>query len=187
MYKLSSLWAEYYRELEPARRRKLLKEALRTVPDDGANAYRYRLLELRHTDPEKPGHEIDLLLWQCVNFIQVYASARFFKKRARKDVERSLAAIGYDEAADYGEAGAQALYWELRNGARRYFTTCLGSEYHRVLFGLMSAGENDRTRRIRKDVQEMTTGLSERLLLQERLSVWNRAVQDEFLQIFIDK
>ena len=108
MYKLNPLWTDFYRETEPERRRQLLKRTLEEVPDDGANACRVRLFECRHKRTGKQEHEVDLLLWQCVNFIQVYASARFFKRKARKDVESCLAAIGYDEAADFGEVGRQA-------------------------------------------------------------------------------
>ena len=180
MLKLSSAWAEYYRETEPSRRRELLGRLLREEPDDGAGRYRARVFELRHTDPADPSHEIDRLLWQCVNFIQVSASARFFKKKARKDVEACLLAIGYDELCGGGEAGKSAIYWEIRNGVRRYLKTCADSGYHRVLFGLMSSGQDSRSRQMGQDIRDMTVTLSSRLELAERLRLWNQAAIDEY-------
>lgn len=47
MYELPTAWEAYYRELEPGRRKALLDGLLQTEADDGANAYRQRLLAAR--------------------------------------------------------------------------------------------------------------------------------------------
>ena len=180
MMKSDPAWAGYYRETEPSRRRQLLYQLVEQAPDDSVNPLRIRLFALRHTDPQNPDHEIDRILWQCVSFIQVCASARFFRNRARKDVEASLSAIGYDEMSGYSDPGERAMYWEIRNGARRYFKTCSDSGYHRALFGLVSSSDNDRLRQMKKDVREMTVVLSERLRYFDRLRIWNQAVIDEY-------
>ena len=51
MFEQTAGWSEYYRELEPKRRRVLLERLCAEEPDDGANAYRRILFEARHTDP----------------------------------------------------------------------------------------------------------------------------------------
>ena len=51
MYQIGECWKEFYRELDPDRRRELYKTAVQESEDDGANALRKELMELRYTDP----------------------------------------------------------------------------------------------------------------------------------------
>ena len=120
MVDLSAAWAEYYRELQPVRRREMLAALCENEPDDGANAYRRLLLDARHTDPRDPGREVDRMLFMCVSFIQLCQSARLFRRGAAKDARRAMSEMRFDEAPSYGEAGERALYWEIRNAAARW-------------------------------------------------------------------
>ena len=178
MYKQSAGWSEWYRETEPGKRREMLNSLMEKEPDDGANEYRSRLFELRHGSGEET--EKDLFLWQCVNFSQIYESSVFLKGLSRKEVRNALRQMGCEEAKQYREAGEGALYWEIRNAARRYFGTCRGSDYRRVLFGLMNSSEKDKTRNMCKDAWQMSVGVSERLGLEEEMRVWIQAVTDEY-------
>ena len=180
MYEQSARWNEYYRELEPRRRRELLDRLCMTEPDDGANEYRQLLYRARHVDEKQPGHEVDRFLFSCLSFAQLWSSARMFKKSARREVERSLKEMLADGAAEYGEAGERALYWEIRNAAARYLKTCENTGYNRALFGLIASGDESRADRVCRDVWRMTEGLAERLNLGDQLRVWNRAVRDAY-------
>ena len=173
-------WSVYYRETDPEKRLAMLEELLEKETDDGANAYRKRLADLRYGVSPDTGARTDMLLWQCVNFSQIYSSSRFFKGMGRKEVRQALEQLGYDEASSYGEAGESALYWELRNGARRYFQTCMGADYRRMLFGLMSSGEESKKEQMCKDAWHMSGGLSARLGLEDYMQLWTKAVQDEY-------
>ena len=167
-------------ELEPERRRALLEELTLTEPDDGANAYRLKLFSIRHVDEKDPGKYVDRLLFQCVNFIQLYKSARFFKKSAGKEVAGVCSSFLFDEASRIGEAGERALYWELRNAASRYFKTCQSDSYGRSLFGFMRASDLGRSDRMCKDAWEMSEGLAGRVGEEKRLAIWNEAVRDSY-------
>lgn len=180
MYEQSARWNEYYRELEPIRRRELFEQLCLTEPDDGANAYRRQLFEARHVDPKQPGREVDRFLFNCLSFSQIWASARMFKKHARREVLDALREMHSDRAAEYGEAGERAFYWEIRNAAARYLKTCEGSGYNRALFGMIASGDDSRAERICRDVWRSTDGLAERLDLGDELRVWSRAVQDSY-------
>ena len=180
MYEQSARWNEYYRELEPEARKKLFDELTMTQPDDGANEYRFALFQARYVDEKTPGKYVDRFLFQCVNFAQVFKSARLFRKSARREVERILDGMLCNEAAVLGEAGERALYWELRNTAARYFRTCQSPDYGRSLFGLLKSGDVNLHERMCRDAREMSVDLSERLGMEKELRIWNEAVRDSF-------
>ena len=181
MVPISPAWREYYMELEPDRRRMLLEKNLREEEEDGAGKCRRRLFSLRYLEEGKTEPSVDRYLWACVNFVQVYSATRLFKKGGRKEVEQFLEKSGYREAMTLGEAGQTALYWEIRNAAKRYFKTCMGTEYRRSLFGLLSPNGSDQKRQMCQDVWRMTLGLEGRLDMAAELQLWTKAVHDEFV------
>ena len=180
MYQMSPVWQEYYIQLEPDRRKELLHRLLKEEADDGANAVRQKLFSLRYMEEGKTEPSVDRWLWACVNFVQVFSTSRFLKRGGRKEVEQFLDSSGYREALSAGERGETALYWEIRNVAKRYFKTCMGSEYRRSLFGLLSPNASDQKRQMCLEVWRMTEGLEKRLGMQEELKLWTKAVQDEY-------
>ena len=180
MFEQSARWNEYYRELEPARRRVMLDELCASEPDDGANEYRRQLFEARHVDPKAPGRAVDRMLFMCVCFMQLCQSARLFRGGAIREVRRSMNELRFDLAGQYGEAGARALYWEIRNAAARYLSTCSSPSYNRRLFGLAPSREENREDRVARDIWQMTEGLSRRTGLERELALWNQAVRDAY-------
>lgn len=173
-------WAEYYRETEPKRRKEILEQNCETEADDGANAYREQLFEARHTDRKRPGHEVDLMLFMCVNFIQLYKSARMFRGSAVKEIRATMKELALDQADAYGEAGREARYGEMYNAAARYFKTCESPGYNRRLFGLTASGDEGRKSRMCRDAWQMSEGLAARTGMEAELAEWNRAVLDAF-------
>jgi len=182
MYEQSSEWNSYYQELDPKERKRIFEKLKASEPDDGANAYRERIFSARHTDPAQPGREVDTFLFQCVSLIQTYHIANFTPRSAIKEIENAFRLMLYDEAAQYGEAGEKALYWELRNAAARYFKTCEASGYNRALFGLIQSGSEGRLDRMCRDAWQITHGLAQRTGQEERMRIWNQAVIDAYLQ-----
>ncbi|MBR6766625.1 MAG: hypothetical protein IKM02_01605 [Clostridia bacterium] len=158
----------------------MLEDLFRSEPDDGANRYRLLLFNARHGDKKKSPGELDRFLFQFVNLIQIYRSSRYFRKGAKREVQKLMREFLWNEAVQYGEAGERALYWELRNAAMRYLKTCEGSGYNRGLFGITSSGEVSRRDRICREIWQITQGLSERTGLEEELRIWNRAVTDAY-------
>ena len=147
----STDWAAFYRELDPGKRKELLAACSGDAPEDGTERFRKQLFQARHTDPKRPEHEVDLMLFMCVNFIQLYKSARLFRKGARRDVLASFSQLQCDQAAAFGDAGQEALYLEFRNAAARYFKTCESPGYNRRFFGLAASGEENRRERMCRD------------------------------------
>ena len=180
MFEQSTGWNEYYRELEPRRRRAMLEALCANEADDGANEYRRALFEARHTDRKNPEREVDRVLFMCVNFMQICQSSRLFRGGAVREVRRALREQRFDQAARYGEAGEQALYWEIRNAAARYLFTCESPSYNRGLFGMAPSRDSDRQARITQDIWQMSEGITQRTGLAEELRLWNQAVLDAY-------
>ena len=181
MYEQSGRWNAFYAEMNPVRRREMMEELFTTEPDDGANRYRRFLFNVRHGDGKKKSGELDKFLFQFVNLVQIYRSSKFFRKSAKREVEKLMRELMWKDAALYGEAGERALYWEMRNAATRYLKTCESSGYNRALFGMMASGEDGRKDRICREIWQITTGLSTRTGLDEELLVWRRAVTDAYI------
>ncbi|MCR5304104.1 MAG: hypothetical protein K6E33_06025 [Lachnospiraceae bacterium] len=180
MYEQSAGWNEYYRELEPKRRKELFEKLISEDEDDGANEFRKRLFETRYTDPKNPGQEVDRFLWQCVNFIFLFKTMRIFVKSTKKEVLKAAKELCIEDAAPFGDAGTKALYWEFRNTLKRYFMTCESSSYRRKMFGLMSASDEEKTWQKCLDAWQMSRGVSLKFGVSEELALWNEAVRDEY-------
>ena len=163
--------------VDPAELRAEGKIEFQPIP---VNAYRRTLLDARHVDPKNPGHEVDRMLFMCVSFMQLCQSARMFKGSAIREVRRSLQELRFDQAGAYGEAGTRALYWEIRNAAARYLSTCSAPGYNRGFFGLAPSRDAGRQERIARDIWQMSAGLSKRTGLGEELALWDRAVLDAY-------
>lgn len=180
MYEQSAAWNEYYRELEPKKRREMLEKLVSEEADDGGNDFRRRLFEARHTDPKRPGQEVDNFLWQCVNFIFLCKTMKVFFRHDKKEMMQGIKTLCIEEAASYGDVGNKALYWEFRNTLRRYFMTCESSSYRRKMFGLVSASDEEKVWQKCLDAWQMSRGVSLKFDLSEELAIWNEAVKDEY-------
>ena len=185
MFEQGPCWDAFYRELDPGKRRRMLEELIQAEPDDGANRYRQMLLEARH-GAKKAGAEVDRFLFQFVNLVQLYRSSKLFRGSARRETEKMMRELLWTEAAQYGEAGERALYWELRNAAMRYFKTCEGSLYNRALFGMVPSSDAGRKERVSKEVWQMTDGICGRTGLDAEMMLWKRAVLDAYCQFDSD-
>ncbi len=180
MFEQSAGWNEYYRELEPKMRRAMFDRLCAQEPDDGANEYRRLLFEARHIDPKSPDRVLDRMLFQCVNFLQLCRSAWLFKGGAIKEVRRAMKELRFDLAGQYGEAGTRALYWEIRNAAARYLSTCESPSYNRHLFGLAPSRPEARGDRVVRDIWQMAEGLALRTGLEAEMALWDQAVLDAY-------
>ena len=180
MYEQSARWNAFYQELEPKKRLAMFDELQMTEADDGANEFRKKLLEERYTDPKEPHREVDRFLWQCLNLPYLYRSAKLLSFGSKKEAQKTVDALLLPQAAQYGEAGERALYWEIRNAAKRYFSTCSGKSYRRKFFGLMSASEEEQVYQTCRDAWEMSYGVARKVGLEDEMAVFCQAVRDEY-------
>lgn len=179
----TAVWENYYAELDPEQRKKLLEQGCQVQPEDPLNPLRRELWELRYTDPKNPQHRVDSLLWQCVNLLYIYKASgpRFLRKSGVKEIQTATESMGESAAKPFGQEGLTALYWEFRNAARRYFTVCSGDKsYHKRAFGILSISKEEARKKLTRDAWRLSEGLASRFNLHAELHLFSRAVKDEY-------
>lgn len=188
MYEQSAKWNSYYDEIDPAKRKELMNDAMMNEADDGANAMRLKLFNMRYVDP-KNSEYIDRFLWQCVNLTLVYKATHIFKSAGERDLKKALKELGFDMISeaiaaaddDTREALEKAYYWEVRNTVKRYLATTQNGAYRRKFFGLVSANDEERGVQSLKDIWEMSVGVSVKYHMEEEMKLWNSAVYDAYI------
>ena len=177
-------WKEYYEETDPQERKRIYEELIQKVPDDGANELRKRLFELRHVNPKKPEKKVDNGVWQMVVMPMNLRFQYRFSKQTKEEIRKSLTAMGNDEARD--EVSISAVYWEMRNVARRYYESCNGPRYARKYFGIMQSSQEEKLQRTATDVYAMVEGVPKHFEMEEEMQIFSDALRDEFVSISRD-
>ena len=128
---LHPLLQEYYEETDPDKRRKCLEkyESDPAAASDPACQYRRDLYEARFTDPKKPGRIVDRFLWNLMSFSVIQKTPGLFPKHHKKEVLSAMRNMQLDERPLNEPVCEDALYRELRNAVRRFFSTCSDSSY----------------------------------------------------------
>ena len=186
MYELNPLWENYYNELKPDKRKKMLKELISSGEDDGANGLRQKLLKKRHTDPKDPGHQVDMFLMECAYLPSLYRKRKFFLVNMKNEIKRTKAHLCLDDVDKYTEMEKIALYWELRNAAKRYFKTCTGSRYGNRLMCISKATEDEKVRLAGRDAWQMSAGIARYCWQEKEMAIFCDAVKDAYVDYFED-
>lgn len=182
MYEIDEAWTEYFSEIEPDKRKNIL-DGLMT--DKGFNeSYKNAsvLYERRHINKKKPGAVMDKFLFNSIIFISMNRGIRIFKNGQRKDILKMLDEMGRDISNSKLENSI--MYWEMRNSAKRYFSTCNSSEYGRKFFGLVKGSDEEKEYQMLIDAWKMSIGVARRFDIEEEMKIWIDAVCDEFEQKF---
>ena len=181
MEQFQGILGEYYREVVPSARKKIFAELKK---EGELPPVLPRLYELRYTDPENPGAEVDLFLWHYVNLLQYNSAPGLLKKKTRKDILAVYKRLGLPAEGTATPEEEPYLYWEYRNAARRYFGTLSAPSYGRKLFGVLAAKEDERSARMREDARKLSYGNGEKFDLAAESKLFCRAVDDEFMDYF---
>ncbi|HHV31606.1 MAG TPA: hypothetical protein GXX74_04250 [Clostridiales bacterium] len=176
----------YFAELDPGRRKELLERFSRDHPQDAEVPLFQTLWSLRHVDPKNAEHPVDTFLWQIVNLISLYRVPGFFSGGTEKEIRAAMDALGFSAVAKYGDKGREILYLELRNAARRYFSTCESKSYGKKLMGIVTMNESERRDKLAREVWQLTEGLSRRFETDEDMALFRKAVRDEFIVQYPD-
>ncbi len=182
---MTEQYQAYFSESDPEKRKKLLDAIEEADGQTPALELCRKLWRLRYEDP-KSKRRVDLFLWEILELLCLYGTARIMKKSAKKDTEKALKALGISLASDYGQEGEQILQEELRNTVRLYLKTCESKSYGRRLFGLTELKDQDRPARIAKDMWRLSMGLPQRLQMTEEFAPLAKAVREEFCSQYAD-
>lgn len=177
MYGACGAWGPYYEELDTGKRRDLLAELLRAAEDDGANRLREELFSRRYVT--KKGLVTDTFLIHCLMLKNLYAQRKSVLLGFKKEVAKELAAFLPPDAEQLSEAERSALYWELRNTARRYLDASRSDQYGKKLMGLVSASADEKLQRVVEDLWTMSRGIALASGNEKRMRPFCDALYDE--------
>ncbi len=182
MYTLETGWEGFYRELDPEKRKTILKDLEAAGEGDAAIiAFRRQLLEKRYTNPKEPGSKWDLYLQQCAVLPSLYRKRKSVFVNTGRELQRTLAALGLENPEEYSEEEKTALYWEFRNTADRYFKTCSGSKYGSSFLGLSKADDMQKLKLAARDAWEMSEGIARFGKIEKEMQIFCDAVKDAFI------
>ncbi len=180
MYELNSAWEQYYEELNPDKRRRLFAKIREEAEDDGADTFRAQLYKARHTDPYQGTRKVDMFMQAFLILPTFYREKGKVKSAEQKNVLRALEPFQLDGLEKRSEAEKAALYWEIRNAARRYLETCKSSGYGAKLFGLMKSNEDTRKDRSCREIWTTARGVAQRFEMEKEMKIFSDAVIAEY-------
>ena len=186
MYQLNECWSDFYSEIDPDKRQELYAKIIQEQEDDGANAFRKEFMGLRFTHPSKPGKKIDNFIWNILilpGFLRPMYLVRAVGEREIQGVVREL---GLESAQEWDETKRAAAYWEYRNAAKRYLSTCNGPNYGKKFFGVMQSTDEEKLAKTARDFYAMAVTVPAKYEREEEMELFTRALKDEFLSSFPD-
>ena len=183
MYSENETLKPYYDELEPEKRRELFEELTAEAEDDGANAFRRELFAKRHTDPKDETKEVDRFLWHIIILPSYQRSASFLSFITRKEIRSMLSALLLENAEQFTGEERSAAYWEYRNAAKRYISTCNGPQYAKKAFGLIESTDEEKLAKTAEDFYKMTVVVPRTFNLVGEMQILTDALRDEFLAV----
>lgn len=172
-------WDDYYKELDPVKRKNIYEKLKAEVSDDGMNEFREYLYDVRYKDSKNEEHQIDTYIACFLNNIFLNKDSLFLHKKYKKDILKSLDQMGINKAKEIGDKAEEAIYREIRNAAARYFESYGG----RKLFGMMEATEEDTIKQTCLYAWKMSVGVALQYDLQEEMDILIRAVHDEYITL----
>lgn len=176
-------WEEYYSELNRDERESILERLIGEGPDDGANSLRRELFDWRYKDPKKPGKNVDKGVWEMI-IMPAYIHGLVSRgNKTRKEIRNSLNNMRIVDANLNDPVKESAIYWELRNVAKRFFAACDSPKYARKLFGIMESSWEEKLTNMARDVWKMSDEVPRRFGLTEEMKIFSDAMKDEFFSI----
>lgn len=181
----NEIWTQYYNELEPSKRKELLKACVDAFPEDKLNTLRKELWTIRYTDPKTKTDSVDLFLWHCVNLLYIYKTSgrTLFNKSGIKEILKIRTAMGCEQAQKFGTDGQKVLYQEFLNAVQRYYHVCSGDKcYHKKLFGLAVMRNEEYHKKLTQDAWRLAEGLKEKFDINGEMDLFCKAAKDAYFK-----
>ena len=135
--------AQYYREHDPLKRKQLLEDSIAQGEEPENNEIRKKIWEIRYKDKAETGGDARadgfLALWMILEFNRNAGNKFFGARGAKKDIEKQLKKLHFQEFANGGERARELLYRECCHLVKVYMELCESDKsYTSMLCGIMS-------------------------------------------------
>lgn len=173
MYEINSVYSDYYSEIDPKKRLKILD----ALPENEAVDFLRELYNDRYSDHEGKGRkDIDWWLWRCICLQILYGRGNFFRRFRDKEVNGIIIELRLN---DNDESHLPFLYHEYRNTARRYLSTCRSSNYASRFMGFRQASDDEKILKACADIWQMSGGIALSSGNEQAMRLWTEAFRDE--------
>lgn len=172
-------WNEFYNELDAEKRWKLFEDITLASEDDGVNELRKKLLQRRYTKNKRTGEYADQNLMEILMILTQKDGTKVFSRGGKKIVLRSLKSLGIEEIEMEDPLQKAALYWELRNVAKRYYETTKSHSYGKKFFGTTDASANEKYLKTAKDIRHLAYIIPQAFHLENEMEILSDALVDE--------
>lgn len=177
--------AQYYREQDPMKRLELLNQSIEAGEEPEANAIRKELWEGRYKDSPQTGKDMKadgyLALWMAMEFNRKAGSGLFGSKGARKEINKKLDELKFQEIRQKGALWEELLYRECRHMVNLYIELCgTDKSYNTTFCGIISISKDKAKKKLQKDIYETAIALPEDIQMQEELGMITRAAREMY-------
>ncbi len=171
MYDIQEELKQYYSEIDPLKR----LDILNSFPEDESINFLHELYHSRYSDHDNKGRKnVDWWLWRCICLHQLYSRGGLFRRFRDKEVKRIINEL-YMEASSH----QAMLYYEYRNVARRYLSTCKSGNYASSFMGFRKADDDEKVIRACQDIWQMSKGVAWSACVEDKMQLWVEAFHDE--------
>ena len=167
------MYENFYNEIEPAKR----LEILDSLPDNEDSRIMREIYNDRFSDHEgKKRKNVDWWLWRCVCLQILCNRGKLFRKSRDREVLKIINELHTDD-----ESRKNFFYWEYRNTAKRYLSTCKSGDYASSFMGFRRASEEEKIYRACLDIWQMSAGVAKSSGLTGKMQNWIDALRDELM------
>lgn len=184
--------AKYYREHDPLKRKKLLEQSIADGECPEENAIRRELWDVRYAKDSQTGNgeraDGYLALWMTLEFNKDAGSKLFGFKRAKKEIEKHLAELKFQEYLEKGGLYTELFYREVCHMIKMYMELCeTDKSYNNLLFGLVHMNEDNTRGKIQADIKTVAVDLPSTLHMEQELGILTRAAREMYSLHFPDE
>ncbi len=177
--------AQYYREHDPLKRKQLLETSIAQGEEPENNEIRKKIWEIRYNDKAETGGDARadgfLALWMILEFNRNAGNKFFGARGARKDIEKQLKKLQFQEFANGGERERELLYRECCHLVKTYMELCESDKsYTSMLCGIMSMSDDKAKAKLQKDMYETAIVLPASLGMEKELELLIRASKEMY-------
>ena len=184
------LIADYYRETNPVKRRRILEKAIAEGEDTEENRIRKELYDVRYSGTSEVSRDTPadgyLGLWMLLEYNKNTGTGLFSSvKRPRREIRKRLDALKIQEYIQKGELYESLVRAELSHMVRTYLSLCkTDRSYSSGVLGLLPLGDERVEGKMRADVREIARELPKTLGLEEELAPITRAIEEVYEEFF---
>ncbi len=177
------LIAEYYKQIDPIKRRKILEKSEAGMEDPEGNRIRKELWEIRYKEKSAadPNTRADgyLRLWMAMEFNRNAAGKLFGARSAKKEITKLLDTLEFARFQGGTDLEQELLYRECCHMVRSYIEISRRDKnYNSVLMGLFAMKKETAELKLQSDIRDTAINLPSAIGMEKELNIISKAARE---------